>query len=312
MKSKKIMCIILILFLFFLSYNILMAYAEVTEVSCYRCHVKEVKQFQNSIHDKKNITCIDCHGGNATVMTGAFSMNPSEFIGEPKRVEISAFCGRCHAREYELYNESIHWKRIKEGYPEAATCIDCHGAHNAKASKNPESPTYKANIPAMCARCHSNKEMMSIWYYGVKSDRFDTYKESYHWKALEKGYIIVAVCSDCHENHNPREVNDPKSSVYPTNLPRTCEKKGCHESGTFDAKVSIGFVHDKESIHSPELRFDKSLLSEKAKAYFLGPIDLAYFIGIFFKILTYTVIGALVGFVILEIIYNTVKKLKKR
>lgn len=285
---------------------------ESAEVSCYRCHANDVEHFKNSIHDKRSITCADCHGGNESYSTGTFVMNSGNFVGVPDSLELPTFCGKCHAREQADYDKSTHWQLLKEGRTDAAKCTDCHGAHDAKASNNPESLTYREKIPILCASCHANKEMTSAWYYGIKTDPFDTYKESYHWKALEKGYVVVAVCSDCHENHKPTRASDPKSSVNPANLPKTCEKEGCHERGTFDVKVAIGFVHDRESMHTPELMFDKSMLTEKAKAYYLGPFDLAYYIGIFFKIITYVVIGALVGLVILDMISRGIRKIIKR
>jgi len=119
-------------------------------------------------------------------------------------------------------------------------------------------------------------------------------------EALDKGYTLVATCADCHENHKTKSTLDPDSTTFPENLPSTCGKKNCHEGVNFDAKVAAGLVHDKESLHTGKLVFNKTNMDPQMKNYFLGPFDLAYWIAIFFKILTTTVIGFFAGMVVLD------------
>lgn len=274
------------------------------DVSCYHCHTKVVSEFRNNIHYHKGFTCADCHGGSAEPNSTVISANvmSGNFIGRPMRADITDVCSKCHPKEAKDYKTSIHWEQIKKGHPEAATCTDCHGVHEIRAIKDPNSSSNHQNSPATCAKCHANKELMSAWYYGIKADRLDTYKESYHWKALKNGYKLVATCADCHGNHDTKSHNDPTSSTYSDNLPKTCGKEGCHEEVDFDAKVSIGLIHDKESLHTGELVFNKTSpdIDSKMMAYYLGPFDLAYWIALFFKILTTGVIGIFAGMVVLD------------
>lgn len=275
----------------------------VDDVSCYHCHTKTVTEFRNNIHYEKGFTCADCHGGstmrnNSIISVGVMS---GDFVGRPGRENITQICSKCHSSEAADYKQSIHWEEIQKGHPEAATCTDCHGLHEIRAIDDPESPSNHYNSPGTCAECHSNPDIMSAWYYGIKTDRFDTYKESYHWKALKSGYVLVATCADCHGNHNTKSHTDPESSTYPANLPETCGKEGCHPGVNFDAKIAMGLVHDKESLHTGKLVFDKSGLSVQERAYFLGPFDLAYWIAIFFKILTTGVIGFFAIMVFLDL-----------
>jgi len=272
------------------------------DVSCYHCHTKIVNEFRNNIHYLMGFTCANCHGGtiepNATVVSiEAMSGN---FIGKPSRGNITTVCSKCHMQEAKDYRTSIHWEEIEKSHPEAATCTDCHGIHEIRAIKDNKSLSNHQNSPATCAKCHSNPEIMSAWYYGIKTDRFDTYKESFHWKALSKGYTLVATCADCHGNHNTRPHTDHDSSTYPDNLPRTCGKTNCHPGVRFDAKVALGLVHDKESLHTEELVFNKTGMHPQMKTYFLGPFDLAYWIAIFFKVLTTVVLGLFASMVILD------------
>ncbi len=272
------------------------------DVSCYHCHTQVVGEFRNNIHYQKGFSCDDCHGGkaqpNATVIS--YTVMSGDFIGRPSRANITNVCSKCHSREAKDYKTSIHWEQIAKGHPEAATCTDCHGIHEIRAISDPNSSSNHKNSPATCAKCHSNKEMMSAWYYGIKTDRFDTYKESFHWRALKKGYALVATCSDCHGNHNTKSHKDPESSTYPDNLPGTCGKDNCHPDVQFDAKIAAGLVHDKESLHTGELVFDKTNMDPQMKDYFFGPFDLAYWIALFFKILTTGVIGVFAGMVFLD------------
>ena len=272
------------------------------DVSCYHCHPNVVTEFRNNIHYNNGLSCVDCHGGSNTSNPGLISSSvmSGNFIGRPTRENITDICSKCHGQETKDYKTSIHWDEIQKGHTDAATCTDCHGIHDIRAISDPNSSANRKNSPTTCAKCHSNKDMMSAWYYGIKADRFDTYKESFHWRALDEGYTLVATCADCHENHKTKATTDPTSSTFPDNLPKTCGKENCHAGVNIDVKVAQGLVHDKESLHTDELAFNKTGMSPQMTYYFLGPFDLAYWIAIFFKILTTAVIGFFTGMVILD------------
>jgi nitrate/TMAO reductase-like tetraheme cytochrome c subunit len=284
------------------------------DVQCYHCHDEQVKEFQKNVHREHGMTCTDCHGGlkfaNASVISR--EAMSGTFRGAPTRAETAEFCSKCHEKEAADFEESEHWKELQKGHKEAATCTDCHGTHNILPIDDPESPTNHENIAITCAKCHADPNITSIWYYGIKSDRFDTYKESYHWKALERGYKVVASCPDCHENHATKPAEDPTSSINPNNLAKTCEKTGCHEGASLNAKVALGLVHDRESYHTARLVFNKSTIPEKERGYYLGPFDLMYWIGLFFNILTKSVIAILLAMVALDLISRFEIRLKKR
>ncbi len=272
------------------------------DIACYHCHTKVVDEFRNNVHYQMGFTCATCHGGDIDKNDSIISANvmSGDFIGRPTRDNITDICSKCHSRETSDYKQSIHWEQIQKGHPEAATCTDCHGIHEIRRIKDPKSLTNHQNSPETCAKCHSNKEMMSAWYYGIKTDRLDTYKESFHWKALRNGYNVVATCADCHNNHITKPHTDPTSSTYPDNLPKTCGKENCHSGTKFDTKIAEGLVHDKESLHTGKLMFNKTGMNPRLVSYYLGPFDLAYWIAWFFKILTAGVIGLFTGMVILD------------
>ena len=220
------------------------------DVSCFHCHSKEVKEFAASIHYNKNISCTDCHGGDINFNGSVVSVNVMHvnFSGSPTRENLTIVCSKCHEKTTATYQKSIHWQKLKEGRKETATCIDCHGTHTILSSKNPSSTTYTHNIPLMCANCHENQTKMQAWYYGIRTDRFDTYKKSYHYKAYMSGGKVLATCSDCHENHDTRPASDPGSAINLANLPATCGKTDCHP-GANNAFIYGGKVHEEQSVY---------------------------------------------------------------
>lgn len=243
-----------ILVLFFLAGMILTGVAvaqAVVDVSCIHCHSKQVSEFEKSVHFNNNISCTDCHGGDKNISGSVVSidvMSTKDFIGSPSPTYLPEICSECHIQATEKYKKSIHWTKVQEGRPGAASCIDCHGTHNILSSTNQDSPTYLENIPLMCSDCHENQTKMQALYYGIKTDWFDTYKESYHYKAYLSGGGLLATCSDCHESHDVKPEDDPESSINPANLPSTCGKTGCHP-GAQNAYVYGGKVHEGKSVY---------------------------------------------------------------
>jgi nitrate/TMAO reductase-like tetraheme cytochrome c subunit len=218
-----------------------------TDESCFHCHPSQVQEFRESVHFNKN-TCADCHGGDINISGNVVSINVmhTNFTGKPSPVNVTNFCSKCHENETRIYEESIHWQRLKEGR-NSASCTDCHGTHNILSSRDQNSSTYLENIPGTCAKCHENQTRMQALYYGIRTDRFDTYKKSYHYKSYVSGGRLLATCSDCHENHDTRQESDPRSSINPANLPSTCGKKGCHE-GANNVYITGGKIHEEQSV----------------------------------------------------------------
>ncbi len=222
--------------------------ASAQDESCFHCHQTQVNEFQNSVHFNKN-TCADCHGGDINISGSVVSIDVmhNNFTGKPSDITLTDFCSKCHPGETSAYEESIHWQKLKEGRF-SASCTDCHGVHNILSHNDTNSSTYPANVPATCAKCHENETRMQALYYGISTDRFDTYKTSYHYKSYISGGKLLATCSDCHEYHDTRAESDPKSAVNPANLPSTCGKPGCHE-GANNAYIYGGKVHETQSVY---------------------------------------------------------------
>ncbi len=224
------------------------ASGESKDISCVHCHSAQVQEFAKSVHYGRNISCTDCHGGDPHINGSAVSVSAmsTNFTGAPARTNITDTCSKCHSEATSVYKESIHWKELEKGVTIAATCTDCHGVHAILPAADPNSSANPENVPVLCAGCHENQTKMSAWYYGIKTDRFDTYKNSYHYKALLSGGKGLATCTDCHESHNTRNESDPASAIYPANLASTCGKSGCHQDSS--AVIYGGKVHEGQSV----------------------------------------------------------------
>ena len=219
------------------------------DISCFHCHALQVKEFETSVHYNRGISCTDCHGGDLSISGSIVSVNVmhTNFTGVPSRINSTNSCSKCHPESTEKYKNSIHWKELQRGVTIAATCTDCHGIHNILPYRNNYSLTYTDNIPQTCANCHQNQTKMQAWYYGIRTDMFDTYKKSFHYKALLSGGKGLATCPDCHENHDTRSQSDPASAINQANLPATCGKTGCHPGQ--NVLITGGKVHEGQSVY---------------------------------------------------------------
>ncbi len=185
-----------------------------------------IKAFENSVHGSllksgngKAATCIDCHTPHGI-------KGPNDPTSTVNKFNIPKTCSKCHAEIAKEYEGSIHGVAVlQKGIKDAPVCTDCHGEHNILRINDPRSPVSKQNLSAqVCAPCHSSVKLSQK--FGMNSDRFKTFKQSYHGLALEGGSTVVANCASCHGVHNIKPSSDPTSTVYKGNLAKTCGK--CH------------------------------------------------------------------------------------
>ncbi len=183
------------------------------------------QEYRQSIHGRALFTqgpssfaavCTDCHG-----------VHDIQGVGEAYLMARQpTTCGRCHEQIFSKYKESIHGQMALKGDPNSPLCVDCHGEHKIIPPGEIGSTTYYQNIPRTCATCHARPDIMKK--YGVPADRISTFIESLHGIALGYGVKGVATCVSCHGAHEILPASDPRSSVHPNNLVRTCSQNGCH------------------------------------------------------------------------------------
>ena len=177
--------------------------------------------FAASVHSA--LDCVDCHDGIKELVHGK--------IPAPN-------CGGCHDKEQKLYETSIHGMSHSMGASGAAQCWDCHGSHEILPVKNTESPVYKLNLPATCAKCHSNTNLTKEYQIEFP-EAASQYMDSIHGRALLKmGLIVAPSCNDCHGSHAIKRNVDRDSPINHINVAKTCGK--CH--------VKVEGIYNK-SIH---------------------------------------------------------------
>jgi predicted CXXCH cytochrome family protein len=162
----------------------------------------------------------------------------------------SGRCGVCHPSDRVAFETSPHAH-------EDVHCTSCHGGDDTttdQAKAHGGTFTGKvahASVPRMCARCHADEKAMRP--YDLPVDQYELYQQSRHGQLLAKGDQQVAVCSDCHNAHDILAVADPSSTVFPTNIPRTCGK--CHGDTMLvrQRKMKNAYADYLTSVHAHQL-----------------------------------------------------------
>lgn len=122
--------------------------------NCRRCHTAAAQQLAGSAHGTvpagyhTTVLCADCHGSHNIFKAS----DPRSTVN---RRNVATTCTRCHDRRVaESYSYSFHGSAVRLGDTHAATCVDCHGAHNILGQDSPGSKVNAANLPGTCAGCH--------------------------------------------------------------------------------------------------------------------------------------------------------------
>ena len=222
---------------------------------CEACHVEKteiadksnrgakfVASFDKSVHGAalaaghaNSATCVDCHGAHA--------MNKSAVSGARiNRLHIPETCAACHKKQAADFAKSVHASALAKGNLDSPVCTDCHGEHDIKKHTDPTAPVHDTNLAQqVCAECHASVRLTSK--YGLRSDSFKTFTDSYHGLAVRGGAVEVVNCASCHGVHAIKSQFDPTSSVYKGNLAQTCGE--CHKGA--NTRFSIGAVHASSS-----------------------------------------------------------------
>ena len=200
--------------------------------------VQTVVSYEQSVHghavangSEKAAVCTDCHGTHE-ILDARDSKSPIF------KFNVPLTCGKCHDQISKEFQQSIHGQAIAKANWQAPVCTDCHGIHSIKAHTDPNSPVSAKNVAQLtCARCHEGVRLSQE--FGVEGRRATTYLASYHGLASRLGSQVVANCASCHGTHSIFPSSDPRSTIHPSNLARTCGQ--CHPGVT--EKFTAGKVH---------------------------------------------------------------------
>ena len=202
--------------------------------TCGQCHAKQASEYALSAHglahaggNKAAPDCQVCHGdAHQMQRTNTWAFKKS----------IPELCGACHAEIYEKYHASVHGQAVERGVFQAPVCTSCHTAHSVQPPSAPASTVFATHIPETCGQCHGNVRMAS--QFNMPRDRLLSYDASFHGLAVKEGSLIAANCASCHGFHLILPSSDPRSTINPKNLRKTCGK--CHQdAGTRFALTPI-------------------------------------------------------------------------
>ena len=194
----------------------------------------------------KNSDCLDCHGDNTLSKTNANGKAISLFVDAAKlklsahrtnecischadltakhpddnRPVVPVSCARCHARQSESFQASVHGLALKAGHDDAATCRDCHDSHEIISDTSPTSPIYFTRQADTCGACHE-KEVRE-------------WAQSVHGKAVLAGSHDAPTCTGCHDEHKIRSLKSSSSMSISEDV---CSR--CHASERLNTKYNL-------------------------------------------------------------------------
>ncbi len=145
-------------------------------------------------------------------------------------------CFSCHSdlgsSPAELFKDDIH-------HLAGLSCSDCHGGNNKSEDMDEAMDKTKGfigvpkgnQISDICSRCHSDSTFISHYSKDLSTNQMESLKNSVHGKLSLNGTDRIVQCITCHNAHGIVSVKNPRSPVYPTNIPETCNK--CHGNAKF-------------------------------------------------------------------------------
>jgi cytochrome b subunit of formate dehydrogenase len=218
---------------------------NIAKPQCVTCHSDQAGEYALGVHglarkagNEGAPDCALCHGS-------AHELLPPK--SQAFRTAVPDTCGMCHSDVVEQYRASVHGQALANGVTQAPLCTDCHGEHNIIKHTNQASPVNATHIRDTCGSCHGDVRLTRK--FGMPSDRLVSFDSSYHGLAAKEGVQSVANCASCHGVHLILPSSDPKSTINPKNLPKTCGQ--CHAgAGT---RFAISQVHVAEGRGEPAM-----------------------------------------------------------
>jgi len=199
-------------------------------------HVLPHTDQRSSIHrDNIAATCQQCHGRIKEVHRQVIQGELWE--KEPDKVPVCVDCHEPHEVRKVFYEEVSDTE-----------CMACHA--NPQLSVQRDGETVSLFVDSLethssvhhnqaCAKCHigasphlsrpcstvPNKVDCSICH----SEVVDMFTTSTHGMLFDRGDPDAPDCTDCHGDHDTRSRRDPRSAIFPINVPSLCGK--CHTTG---------------------------------------------------------------------------------
>jgi len=136
--------------------------------SCESCHANPdfrvtnrklydyYEEWSGSVHRQEQVTCDDCHGGEATASSKDAAHGDGVSASDPNSgvyyKNVPDTCGICHDEIFDGFRKSDHFKQVekKEDEKQGPTCVTCHGAINSEVLN-------VNSVAESCEHCHNEE-----------------------------------------------------------------------------------------------------------------------------------------------------------
>jgi hypothetical protein len=115
------------------------------------------QEWTASIHKQEEVSCDDCHGGNAEASGKVEAHGDGVRASDPASgvyyKNIPDMCGGCHEEILEGFRSSDHFEHVekkKKNDDQGPTCVACHGSINSEILN-------VNSVAAACERCHNQE-----------------------------------------------------------------------------------------------------------------------------------------------------------
>ncbi|NWF90261.1 MAG: cytochrome c3 family protein [Ignavibacteriaceae bacterium] len=179
--------------------------------TCAKCHAEielvHRKVIKGALWEKEvNVlpACVDCHQPHKARRV---------FYDQGM---ADADCLTCHEKKDLRSSENgrslyVNYSEIKNSRHTSIACSQCHSGVKPSHTR----PCDELTASVDCASCHTSIQ--------------DDFEKSAHGILAAKQDPNAPTCKECHSNHNVLGKLDPKSPIFPINIPTLCGK--CHREG---------------------------------------------------------------------------------
>lgn len=215
------------------------------------------EEWSGDIHNRKGIKCVYCH------LEAKPKVHPKQGF---KKVNCAMDCHikgfKNHSKEYEQCQKSIHAVGIKSEEGKIIYCSDCHGKHNLRPAKDPQSSIHKNRLATTCTRCHQDV----VRPRGILN-QIISYRINHHEKVNLCQRNDEGQCLNCHYSvaSHTKEIREKPS----------CEK--CHTIDQYQQSLWFSPIHLKMSY------------KEQPTTYLIKLIYILFIVGVVVCVIFYIV-----------------------